>query len=502
MGLIKTFLEWCSGLMTLSDGTKERGTSNVTLGTILLVTVLLDSMLFGYCVEMVFGSNLLLFISITLLWFILNLSIYRYLNSYVGSTIIKKQKLSVFSLFPISILVVITSIVVSKPLELTIFSENIHSHLQVLNANQIIDYQEKLKNAYRLPELQKERETAIDNLNKLDETLIAEVKESKASSGLPGYGPRANSIRHSIERQKLELAKLDTLVVNNQNKIDKDVEHFKFVQSRTGYYSFTNQITALNDLKAKNSNIMYISFMLTLLIFILNFLPLLVLFLTNSNFKLAFIRDFTDVDKDVAQSPIINIKDSKNITISASKNSDEEKYKSFETYFNSMIVIFDREMERSNQKASILLNRGVWTSILGIVYYLVSIVSFQSLFSAKGFQSFHIYGIVSSTVLFIFIQFVGAWFLKQYRYFVDTSTYYFKLKTTIERYLLSYLALKENSTNKDETLPKLLEFLMQDIKFPETYLIKQADVNLTKETIETTFAALNETLKSLKDMKK
>jgi hypothetical protein len=242
--------------------------------------------------------------------------------------------------------------------------------------------------------------------------------------------------------------------------------------------------------------------MLHLIVFLLNALPLVMLFLANSGFRLTFIRDFSDVDKDVNQTPSIQINDSSNVTVEIGKNTEGGKQDTFEGYFNNMISVFDREMERSNQKASILLNRGVWTSILGIIYYLGSIISFQSLFSAKGFQQFHIYGLVSSTLLFIFIQFVGAWFLKQYRYFVDTSTYYFKLKTTIERYLLSYLALKENSTKKDEILPKMLDFLMQEIKFPETYLIKQADVNLTKETIETTFTSLNETLKSLKDIKK
>jgi len=101
-------------------------------------------------------------------------------------------------------------------------------------------------------------------------------------------------------------------------------------------------------------------------------------------------------------------------------------------------------------------------------------------------------------MLFIFIEFLSAWFLKQYRHFVDTSTYLIKVKSIFDRYALTYLALKDNiHTQKDgkEHLSALLSILRDDIQWPDDYMFKTADVNFAKEFVQ----SLGEVAKNLKE---
>ena len=75
-----------------------------------------------------------------------------------------------------------------------------------------------------------------------------------------------------------------------------------------------------------------------------------------------------------------------------------------------------------------------------------------------------------------------------------------KLKTNIERYPLILLSIKEFSGKEEEKKDffiKLIDFLAKDIKYPESYLLKNADVNLAKETFDSATSVLNETIKNL-----
>jgi len=96
---------------------------------------------------------------------------------------------------------------------------------------------------------------------------------------------------------------------------------------------------------------------------------------------------------------------------------------SFETYFNALRTTLEEKAGIADQKASILLDKGTSYSRGGITFFVISIMVWQALSWIKGFQTQFIYGIASCSVLFIFIEFLSAWFLKQYRQFVDTSTY-------------------------------------------------------------------------------
>lgn len=174
------------------------------------------------------------------------------------------------------------------------------------------------------------------------------------------------------------------------------------------------------------------------------------------------------------------------------KKSDDELVKSFESYFNGIRSTLEEKASIADEKASILLDKGTAYSKGGITFYIISIVIWQILAWVKGFEPQFIYGIASCSILFIFIEFLSAWFLKQYRQFVDTSTYLIKVKSIFDKYMLSYLVIKEVPGDNQERLYEMLSLLKEEIKWPESYLLKNGDISFAKETMEAmTYLAKN-----------
>ncbi|WP_421303253.1 hypothetical protein [Aeromonas veronii] len=166
----------------------------------------------------------------------------------------------------------------------------------------------------------------------------------------------------------------------------------------------------------------------------------------------------------------------------------DKLYDSFDDYFNEIRRVLLEQAHTSDKKASILLDKGTAYSKGGITFFISSIIGWQILSSLTGFKEQYIYGIVSCSLLFMFIEFLAAWFLKQYRHFVDTSTYHIKVKSIFDKYMLSYLAIKSLSGNEggeESKYQAMLKILEEDIKWPESYLLKNGDVSFAKEAIET-----------------
>ncbi|WP_454666656.1 hypothetical protein [Acinetobacter calcoaceticus] len=156
---------------------------------------------------------------------------------------------------------------------------------------------------------------------------------------------------------------------------------------------------------------------------------------------------------------------------------------SFKLYFLKILNTLEEKSIDSDKKASILLDNGKLYFITGITYFIIAIIFWQIYISYIGeFKTNHIYGIISTSLVFIFIQFISAWYLRQYKSFSDTSTYLTKIKSIFDKYMLIYLVSVEKG---DKDFSILLEQLSSEIKWPETYLLKNADVNFAKEALET-----------------
>ncbi len=177
-----------------------------------------------------------------------------------------------------------------------------------------------------------------------------------------------------------------------------------------------------------------------------------------------------------------------NQVIESKSQKNEHLFESFEDYFDSIRTVLLEQARVADKKASILLDKGTAYSKAGITFFIISIVSWQLLSWWTDFKPQYIYGIVSCSLLFIFIEFLAAWFLKQYRQFVDTSTYLIKVKSIFDKYMLSFLAIKTlggNEDNQEAKYQAMLKVLEEDIKWPEAYLLKNGDVSFAKEALET-----------------
>ena len=197
------------------------------------------------------------------------------------------------------------------------------------------------------------------------------------------------------------------------------------------------------------------------------------------------VKDFSDVDirrRSRDQDPEI-----RRIINESSKSRIEDRkqrFKGFEEYFDSLSFRLEEQSQTADEKASILLDKGTAYSRNGVFFFLITIIVWQVVFIFDGFKTQHIYGIASCSLLFIFIEFLSAWFLRQYRHYVDTSTYLLKVKSIFDRYMLVYLVISGGSGNEIK-YASLADMLSEDIKWPESYLMKNPDLNFAKEALET-----------------
>lgn len=162
----------------------------------------------------------------------------------------------------------------------------------------------------------------------------------------------------------------------------------------------------------------------------------------------------------------------------------KEKNNNFKSYFLSIIERLEKQIDISDKKASELLDKGTSYARNGIMFFIVSIVVWQVASGIWGFKEHFIYGMASCSLVFIFIEFISAWFLKQYKSFTDTSTYIIKVKSIFDKYLLVYFALQDVYEDNSKHSKKVIDILGEEIHWPDTYLLKKGDLGFAKEAIE------------------
>ncbi len=161
--------------------------------------------------------------------------------------------------------------------------------------------------------------------------------------------------------------------------------------------------------------------------------------------------------------------------------------KSFSSYFINISSFLEDKIVSTEENANSLLRTGKTFAFGGILFYISSIVAWQLLSNDQDdFKAKHIYGIISCSFLFIFIECISAWFLKQYRYFIDTSTFITKTKTILDRYMLTFL-LKEEFKEPEyvsKHLDHLQKILSEQITWPENNSLTKESHSFLVEAME------------------
>lgn len=185
-----------------------------------------------------------------------------------------------------------------------------------------------------------------------------------------------------------------------------------------------------------------------------------------------------------------------------SPNGSQEKPKDFfEDYIQNIIQTLDKRSSLAEEKASKLLDTGTMYLRRGIYFYIASIFIWQVAFhmwpDTTG-TNFMIYGVISCSLTFLVVEFLAAWFLKQYRSFTESSMQFVKVRSVFDRYLLAYYSLKEFSdeSSKANTTTLMLKVLEEKAGWPDTAII-QADANHMVQM----FSSFSDVLEKIKPLK-
>lgn len=160
----------------------------------------------------------------------------------------------------------------------------------------------------------------------------------------------------------------------------------------------------------------------------------------------------------------------------------------FEAYVREVIASLDNQISLSERKSSTLLDRGTSYIVGGIIFYVVSVLFWQVILVFTELSTKTILGMLSCSLTFLVIEFLAAWFLRQYRSYVDAAANYVRVRSVFNRYLLCYLGMKEFAQDDAAGLTKmraeLLKVLSQEIKWPEVKSGKNGDFNHMMEMFE------------------
>lgn len=154
--------------------------------------------------------------------------------------------------------------------------------------------------------------------------------------------------------------------------------------------------------------------------------------------------------------------------------------KAFDLYMKTLIGSLDKNIELADNKASLLLDKGTTYLWRGIMFYIASIVVWQVATSYFSVGQYAVWGMISCSMTFLVVEFLAAWFLRQYKSFTDSSFNLVRVKSVFNRYFLSYLAIKEFSDSSQHLIEmrgQMLKVLEEDIKWLEPVPQKAGDLN-------------------------
>lgn len=170
----------------------------------------------------------------------------------------------------------------------------------------------------------------------------------------------------------------------------------------------------------------------------------------------------------------------------------------FCAYFSTINTLFEIRTNEAEQCAENLLDRGMQLTKIGWTFLLFSILVWQLLTYKAGFQIQFAYGIASCSILFIFIEFLSAWFFRQYKFHVCAAANLVRLKAIFDRYMLVYLVLAPNSRSSIQTPAndQLAAILSAELRWPDQGH-SDYGVNFAKDAI----AAIQSLLRTLAERK-
>jgi hypothetical protein len=196
----------------------------------------------------------------------------------------------------------------------------------------------------------------------------------------------------------------------------------------------------------------------------------------SEKYRDVFISKIVSKDSEFIASDMPKLESSASVSglVSASESN------TFDVYMKSLIGALDVNIEIADKKASLLLDKGTTYLWRGIMFYVLSIVVWQVVTVNFKVGDFAVWGMISCSMTFLVVEFLAAWFLRQYKSFTDSSFNLVRVKSVFNRYFLSYLAIKEFSESPQHLVDmrvQMLKVLEEDIKWLEPAPQKAGELN-------------------------
>lgn len=159
----------------------------------------------------------------------------------------------------------------------------------------------------------------------------------------------------------------------------------------------------------------------------------------------------------------------------------------FVDHMRAVIESLDYQIDYAEEKASIMLDIGRRFIKWGIWSYVFAILGWQIYLFYLDFKisSALIAGMVSCSLLFIIVEFLGAWYLKQYRHYGDSAYSYMRARSSYHKYMLGYCAVIEFMGDDLEGAKEdVLKVLAEQEKWPDFKDVSSNDFNYMLQSVE------------------
>lgn len=498
--MFSNFLIWLSGLTPknqLSDIEKDRLKS---LGLVNFLSSLLFIASILYITESIYGLSFILIIPIFILGFYFSL-----IEKIIGSfSYTEKGIKRAFAIIFRGVISILIAILVSTILQLSIFKDEINNYF-IQSEEKNIENQ-FLSNSKLNQDLYYKRIVSLDDrLRRLKSERDMEIAGASSHGTPAGIGRLAKKLSFEIANIESEISRLNDEMISNEKDLQRNAQELKLNKKPLNKYDIIAKTVGLSNLIEQSSTVKLLSAAITVLFICIELTPvILLLTLYNGTYK---NQQFIDLDavhshkmEDQNVTKLIQPNDDVNQTTACQNLKTGNADPSFESYFLEIKETLESHAKLADMKASRSLDKGLFYASFGFLFFLTSILSWQIVLWLNNYklENGMMAGILSCGFLFVFVEFISAWFLKQYRHFVDTSTYLIKVKSTIDRYYLSYLLIKDNNTDDDQQmlkhLPDLLALLKENINWPNTLSYENKNTSYAKEHIES-LAGIKEMMK-------
>lgn len=173
----------------------------------------------------------------------------------------------------------------------------------------------------------------------------------------------------------------------------------------------------------------------------------------------------------------------------------------FEQYISEVLRSLSAYAASSESTAEKLLDKGVAFMAGGLAFYVTAIIIWQVFANLTSPDTHVMYiGMAACSMTFVIIEFLAAWFFKQYRYYVEVSLSCLRVRSVYDRYLLGYYALKAFKEDSEVgARDKMMDVLKEDVNWP-TYKGSSAnDFNYMMESMGAAHTSLEKIRKIFKD---